>query len=175
MVVALLGVSVPSSGKGIFASSVQSSESEELGALFLSHPTKTELEWTHHYAHIQSIDAYIGNMHLPDGSIVADTYGNCTPQIVTSVPNSKVFVITNDRDFQRVLADPLTFGAHYLFVPQPVGVGLTDALNEEYPTLYAHGAGFAKLVHQFNADGICATYRLYRVTGHNGLTAQTAG
>ena len=81
-------------------------------------------------------------------------------------------MITNDRDFQRVLADPLTFGAHYLFVPQPVGVGLTDALNEEYPTLYAHGAGFAKFVHQFNADGICATYRLYRVTGHNGLTAQ---
>ncbi len=171
VVVALLGVSVPLSGRGIFASTVQSSESTELGALFLAHPTKTEVQWTHHYAHIESIDAYIGNMNLPDGSIVADTYGNCTPQIVTSVPNSKVFVIINDRDFQRVLADPLTFGAHYLFVPQPVGVGLVDALNEEYPTLYANGAGFAKLVHQFNADGICATYRLYRVTGHNGQTA----
>ncbi len=170
VVVALLGVSVPLSGKGIFASSVQSSESTELGALFLSHPTKTEQQWTHHYAHIQSIDTYIGNMHTADGSIVADTYGNCTPQIVTSVPNSKVFVIINDRDFQRVLADPLTFGAHYLFVPQPVGVGVDDALNEEYPTLYANGAGFAKLVHQFKNDGICATYRLYRVTGHNGLT-----
>ncbi len=170
VVVVLLGVSVPLGGKGIFAKSVQSSESTELGALFLSHPTKTEVQWTHHYAHIQSIDAYIGHMHLPDGSIVADTYGNCTPQIVTSVPNSKVFVIINDRDFERVLADPLTFGAHYLFVPQPVGVGLVDALNEEYPTLYANGAGFAKLVHQFNPDGICAPYRLYRVTGHNGQT-----
>ena len=173
VVVVLLGLSVASSGKGIFASSVQSSESTELGALFLAHPTKTELQWTHHYAHIQSIDAYIGNMHLADGSIVADTYGNCTPQIVTSVPNSKVFVIINDRDFQRVLADPLTFGAHYLFVPQPVGVGVDDALNEEYPTLYANGAGFAKLVHQFKNDGICATYRLYRVTGHNGLNSES--
>ncbi|MGO8861211.1 MAG: hypothetical protein ACLQRH_10675 [Acidimicrobiales bacterium] len=173
VVVALLGVSVPSAGRGIFAGTVQSSESTELGALFLAHPTKTEVQWTHHYAHIQSIDAYIGNMHLPDGSIVADTYGNCTPQIVTSVPNSKVFVIINDRDFQRILADPLTFGAHYLFVPQPVGVGLVDALNEKYPTLYANGAGFAKLVHQFNSDGICAPYRLYRVTGHNGQTAQS--
>ena len=172
VVVALLGVSVPLSGKGIFAKSVQSSESTELGALFLSHPTKTELQWTHHYAHIQSIDAYIGKMHIADGSIVADTYGNCTPQIVTSVPNSKVFVIINDRDFQRVLADPLTFGAHYLFVPQPVGVGVDDALNEEYPTLYASGAGFAKLVHQFKNDGICANYRLYRLTGHNGLTSE---
>jgi len=171
VVLALLGVSVPSAGWGIFANTVQSSESVELGALFLSHPTKTEVQWTHHYAHIQSIDAYIGNMHLPDGSIVADTYGNCTPQIVTSVPNSKVFVIINDRDFQRVLADPLTFGAHYLFVPQPVGVGLVDALNEQYPTLYANGAGFAKFVHQFDADGICAPYRLYRVTGHDGRTA----
>ena len=173
VLVALVGLSVPSTGKGIFASSVQSSESTELGALLLSHPSKTELQWTHHYAHIQSIDAYIGNMRLADGSIVADTYGNCTPQIVTSVPNSKVFVISNDRGFQRVLDDPLTFGAHYLFVPQPVGYGVDDALNEEYPTLYAKGAGFAKLVHQFNSDGICATYRLYRVTGHNGLTSES--
>lgn len=175
VVVALLGLSVPSTGKGIFASSVQSSESQELGALFMSHPTKADLQYEHHFAHIQSIDTYIENMHLPDGSIVADTYGNCTPQIVTSVPDSKVFVIINDRDFQKVLADPLTFGAHYLFVPQPVGVGLVDALNEEYPTLYANGAGFAKLVHQFNADGICAPYRLYRVTGHNGQTAENNG
>ena len=102
---------------------MQSSEPTELGALFLAHPTKAELLWTHHYAHIQAIDSYIGKMNLPDGSIVADTYGNCTPQIVTSVPNSKIFVIINDRDFQRVLADPLTFGAHYLFVPQPSASG----------------------------------------------------
>lgn len=170
-VVALLGVSAVSSGMGIFAGSVQSSESTELGALFLSHPTKNEKQWTHHYALIQSIDAYIGNMDLPDGSIVADTYGNCTPQIVTSVPNSKIFVIINDRDFERVLADPLTFDAHYLFVPDPGGVGAVDALNEQYPTLYKDGAGFAKLVHQFKTDGICATYRLYRVTGHNGRTS----
>ena len=67
--------------------------------------------------------------------------GTAHPEIVTSVPNSKVFVIINDRDFQRVLADPLTFGAHYLFVPQPVGVGLVDALNEEYPTLYKTARG----------------------------------
>ena len=168
--VVLLGVSVPLAGKGIFAASVQSSESVELGALFLAHPTKTELQWTHHFPHIQSIDTYIDHMGLQDGSIVADTYGNCTPQIVTSVPNSKVFIITNDRDFQRVVSDPLTFGAHYLLVPQPVGVGLVDALNEHYPSLYENGAGFAKLVHQFPPDGICAPYRLYRVTRHNGRT-----
>jgi hypothetical protein len=166
VVVLLLGVSVPSTGLGIFAGTVQSSESVELGALFLAHPTKTQVQWTNHFAHIQSIDSYFAKLHVPDGSIVADTYGDCTPQIVTSVPNSKVFVITNDRDFEKVVADPLTFGAHYLLVPQPVGVGLVDALNERYPTLYANGAGFAKLVHQFPSDGTCAVYRLYRVTGH---------
>jgi hypothetical protein len=166
----LLGPSVPLTGKGIFANSMQSSESTELGALFLAHPTLLQRQWTHHFAHILSIDRYIGAMHLRDGSIVADTDGNCTPQIVTSVPNSKVFVITNDRDFQRVVASPLTFGAHYLFVPQPVGAGLVDPLNIEYPTLYDTGAGFATLVHQFNSDGQCAVYRLYRVTGTNGQT-----
>jgi hypothetical protein len=171
-VVILLGVSVPTSGKGIFANGTQSSESTELGALLLAHPSKIQLLFTRHFAHIQSIDAYIGDMHLPDGSIVAGTFADCTPQIVTSVPNSKIFVITNDRDFQQVVADPLTFGAHYLLVPQNIGVGLVDPLNERYPTLYANGAGFAKLVHQFNSnDGTCAVYRLYRVTGHNGQTA----
>jgi hypothetical protein len=160
--------SLITSEQGIFAKNVQSSESEELGALLLAHPTLKDRQFRKHYAHIESIDAYIGRMHLPNGSIVADTFGECTPQIVTTVPNPKVFVITNDRDFKRVLADPLTFHAHFLLVPSPIGVGDLDALNVAYPSLYRTGAGFATFVHAFPTDGICADYRLYRVIGHPG-------
>jgi hypothetical protein len=168
-VLMVVAPSIPASGMGIFASSIQSSESVELGGLVLAHPNEKDQQFARHYAHIQAIDAYIGGMHLADGSIVVDTFGSCTPQIVTTVPNPKVFVITNDRDFKRVLADPLTFQAHYLLDPQPVGVDTLDALNVAYPNLYKDGAGFSRLVHQFGSDGTCAVYRLYQVTGHPGL------
>ena len=160
--------SVPSSGLGIFAHGVRSSESVDLGALLLAHPNQTAVQFSHHYRHIGAIDTYLARMNLPSGSVVADTFGQCTPQIVSSVPDERIFVITNDRDFQKVVADPLTFHAHYLFVPQPVGVGLADALNVAHAGLYDNGGGFATLVHEFSSDGICAVYRLYRVTGHPG-------
>ncbi len=167
-VVLAVGPSLPGSVIGLFSKNIQSSESQELGALLLAHPTVQDRQYQHHYAYIQSVDRYIGGMHLPDGSIVVDTFGSCTPQIVTTVPNPKVFVITNDRDFKQVLADPLTFHAHYLLDPAPTGVDTSDAINVAYPSLFATGAGFATLAHTFRSDGICAIYRLYRVTGHPG-------
>jgi hypothetical protein len=88
------------------------------------------------------------------------------------VPNPKVFVIPNDRDFQKVLADPLTFHAHYIIVPPSTGTNVNTATVKAYPTLYDTGAGFATMVHQFNPSGtgLCPTLRLYRVTGHPNLT-----
>lgn len=168
-VIVVGAASIPASALGIFAKkNVQSTESQELGALFLSHPSLSQRQFANHYAHIESVDAYLENMHLAPGSIVVDTFGECTPQIVTTVTDPKIFVITNDRDFKQVLADPLTFHAHYLLSPKPTGADVNDALNVAYPTLYQNGAGFATLFHQFRSDGICSPYRLYRVTGHPG-------
>jgi hypothetical protein len=75
-----------------------------------------------------------------------------------------LFVIHNDRDFQRVLDDPLTFHAHYLMV-QGAGSAQTDAVGEQYPQL-ARGVSWAKLTHTFPAKGLCVSFRLYRVVGH---------
>ncbi len=158
--------SIPSAGIGMFSSKVHSSEATELGGLLLAHPNKTERQFVGHYRHIESIDSYLDRLDLAGGAIVADTAGNCTPQIVTSVANPRMFVITSDRDFQEVLADPLTFHATYLLDPEPAGVDVDDALNVEYPNLFQTGDGFARLVHQFPSDGTCADYRLYKVIGH---------
>ena len=168
--VIVVGVaSIPASALGIFAKKdIQSTESQELGALVLAHPDLEQRQFADHYGHIESIDAYLDSMHLPEGSIVVDTFGECTPQIVTTVTDPRIFVITNDRDFKQVLSDPLTFHAHYLLSPRPTGADVNDALNVAYPNLYQNGAGFSTLVHQFRSDGICAPYRLYRVTGHPG-------
>jgi hypothetical protein len=165
-VIVVIGSSIPASAIGMFSANVHGNEAQELGALLLPHPDLQDRQYQHHYPHILSIDAYIDRMHLRGGSIVVDTFGNCTPQIVTTVANPKVFVITSDRDFKQVLADPLTFGAHYLLDPQPVGVDALDALNVAYPNLYKNGAGFATRVHEFPSDGICSNYRLLRVVGH---------
>ena len=79
------------------------------------------------------------------------------------------------RDFKQVLADPLTFGAHYLLEdPQPVGVDTLDALNVAYPSLYKDGAGFAGPRVHVPSDGICSHYRLLRVVGHPRAIDQAA-
>ncbi len=168
LVIVVIGASIPAAALGMFSKSIHGNEAQELGALLLEHPNLQARQYERHYSHILSIDAYLDGMHLPDGSIVVDTFGNCTPQIVTTVRNPRIFVITSDRDFKRVLADPLSFHAHYLLDPQPAGVDALDALNVAYPDLYKNGAGFATFVHQFQSDGICSPYRLYRVNAHTG-------
>jgi hypothetical protein len=82
--------------------------------------------------------------------------------VQTNVHNPRVFVITNDRDFQRILDDPLTFHAHYLLA----SVGSSnDSVAQQYPNL-GEGTQWATLVHTFPARGFCNQFDLYRVTGH---------
>ena len=72
------------------------------------------------------------------------------------------FVITSDRDFQRVLADPPTFKAHYLLVPPTGGYGGLDAVNRAYPRLYDRGVAGTHLVTTFHETG-CPKLRLFKV------------
>jgi len=114
------------------------------------------------YADIELISRYISAQNFPIGDVVIDTGQDCVPNIVTNVTNPRVFVITNDRDYQRVLDDPLTFGAHFL-----VGAtgSLTDSVSQQYPGL-AKGVSWARPVHTFSETYFCPKLTLYRVTGH---------
>src|ERR1700688_417964 len=102
-------------------------------------------------------------MHLPNGSIVVDNQVGCVPEILTSIADGKVFVIPNDRDFQEVLADPLTFGAHFLMVS--AGSRNPDLVRAAYPNLDRPGA-VTELVHEIAPRGDCPALQLYRVVGH---------
>ncbi len=91
------------------------------------------------------------------------TTNKCVPFLVTNMTEPRVFVIHNDRDFQRVLADPLTFHAHYLLV----GLGINnDAILDQYPNVGT--ASWVKLVHTFKfpTGDFCDGYRLFHVVGH---------
>jgi len=134
-----------------------------LGMIF-DHPlTGTDLGTKDLWSTVQGLADYITRMHLADHQIILDTFPQCAPNLVLQASDPKVFVITNDRDFQRVLADPLAFHTHYILTPDPTGLNGLGAISRLYPTLYATGDGFSRLVHQFSGGHACPTYRLYRV------------
>jgi hypothetical protein len=166
-----LAPSLPTTVVGMFNRVVGFEELQELGYVFHRPLTKADRTDQQHYATILKISDYIAGLHLPDGDIVVDNFSGCVPEIIMNVPNPKVFVIPNDRDFQKVLGDPLTFHAHYIMLPPSTGLWVNTATAKTYPGLYATGAGFATKVHQFNRDGsgLCPAFRLYRVTGHPNM------
>jgi hypothetical protein len=110
----------------------------------------------------EGITAYLDAKHLPRGSVIMDTGSPCVSMIVLATHDPKQFVITNDRDFKPILADPALFRAKYLLVPHNAGIGGLNAINRAFPTMYESGAGIAELEHEFTDSG-CPTYRLYRV------------
>jgi len=163
-----LGPSVPNTAAGMFAPVIGFEELEELGYVF-HHPLSAQDRINKaHYPTILNIAGYIASLHLPVGDVLTDNSVGCIPEVIVNVPNPKVFVIPNDRDFQRTLADALTWHAHYILASPNSWLGVNSAISKAYPSLYATGSGFSTLVKTLNptGDGLCPSLRLYRVTGH---------
>lgn len=164
----LVGPSVPATAAGIWNPHVGWQEMQLLGSsVFHRNLSPLERDFGDHYEHIRELSNYISNMDLSNGQIVVDNFSQCIPETIVNVANSEVFVIPNDRDYQRILADPLTFGSHYILIPNPTGTNSETTTVRAYPSLYKNGAGFARLVHTFEVGPDCGgSYRLYRVVGH---------
>jgi hypothetical protein len=109
----------------------------------------------------KAIAADIDRRNFPSGSVVTDTFSPCISGMLMNSKHPHQFVITSDRDFQRVLADPITFHARYLIVPPRGGFGDLDAVNRAYPGLYANGRD-STLVTQYHEPG-CPAFRLYKL------------
>ncbi len=107
---------------------------------------------------------YLEGLHLQNGDVLTDDAFDCMATAIVRSSNPKIFVITNDSDFAKILADPLTWQTHYVVVPQPSR--LYNAVDAAYPDLYRNGAGFSKLVRSFPPTGLCPPLRLYKVTAH---------
>jgi hypothetical protein len=110
----------------------------------------------------REVARYIDSLHLPTASVLVDTF-NGGP-IVLSSAQPQQFVITSDRDFQIVLADPALYGIKLVLVPTPTGLGQLNAVNREFPSLYETGRPLGCLVRQFTNTGTQRpTWRLYAV------------
>ena len=116
----------------------------------------------HRWADSTAVARYLDRRRLAHGSVLVDNFSPCVPYMILGSHYPEQFVIPNDRDYQRVLADPPTFHASYFLVPAIAGFGALDAVNRAYPTMYTDGAGIATLVNEFRPGG-CPPFRLYQL------------
>ena len=85
--------------------------------------------------------------------------------VVAASKKPTTFVVPSDPDFVRMVNDPAAHGVKYLLTVPPTGRGLSDALNQRYPTLYETGADVATLELEIPNDGDSQPdWRLYRVS-----------
>jgi hypothetical protein len=111
----------------------------------------------------REVSAYMDSLHLGRGTVLLDDFYGFV--IVMSSSNQDQYVITSDRDFQQVLADPAANGIKYVLIPSNNGLASLDAINRAYPHAYATGQGIGTLAKTFHDPSDAATnWRLYRVT-----------
>ena len=110
----------------------------------------------------REIAEYLDNLDLPESSVITDTvYGFA---VVAASKKPKTFVVPSDPDFVRLLNDPPAHGIKYLLAVPPTGRGVSDALNQRYPTLYETGSEVATIELEIPNDGDSQPdWRLYRV------------
>lgn len=103
----------------------------------------------------------IDSLDPAHGEVLLDEATLGSMAIVLNAPDQRDYVIDSDRDFQRAVSDPGTWGVRYLLIPDPRLAGF-DALHDQYPTLYENGGGISHLVRQWESAET-ANYRLYEL------------
>ncbi len=174
VIIVLFGASIVTATAGMFNPRVGVEESRNLGFVVHGTGSKVDRGYADDFQRSQNIASAVSSLRLPDGDVIVDNSSPCVPLAIVLSPNPKVFVVPNDRDFQRILADPITFHAHYILVP-PSNEGSLLATTRQYPELYDRGqdtAGqrFATLARSFAGSGGCPAFRLYRVTAETPVS-----
>jgi hypothetical protein len=140
-------------------------EEAQIGWIFRAHPNATDIASKNSYNWVLAMGDWFTSRHLPDGDVLTDA-ASCMSNLIVTIAQPKLFVIPNDRDYQQILADPISFHTNYILEADPQGQAGTD-LATQYPNLWSTGAGFTKMVHQFPNRSACPEFRLFRVLGHS--------
>lgn len=93
----------------------------------------------------------------PHLKVLIDTFTSFG--VIPYVNRPSQFVMTADLDFHAALLNPLGQVNAFL-VPQPTGVGTLNALNRQYPGLWAGKVPWTRLIKQFPGP---YHYRLYAI------------
>ena len=167
----LLLPSIATTVRGMSDPVLATEETQLLGFIFHKHQTAEDRQERLQYSSMQAISNDLSRYHFGDGQVIVDNFAGCIPYVILMSPNPRIFVIPNDRQFQRILADPLTFGVHYILDNDPSSTGSLAATNIAYPGLWKSGAGFAHEVRDIPASGQCPQFKLYRVVRHPNQVA----
>lgn len=97
------------------------------------------------------------------GLIAMDTFRGFS--IYMTASDRSIFVITSDEDFEASVNQPDVYHVEYFLVPQPVGEGALDRINQLYPTLWSNGGGFAVQVADLGGADHWRLFRIVRPTG----------
>jgi hypothetical protein len=163
----ILAAGMPAGALAVLSPDTNQADAYPLQALLTRGSLTTEQElavkrWTTD----REVAAYIDSMHPGRGSVLVDDFLGFVIVMASEHPDQ--FVITPDRDFQAILADPAQAGVRYVLVPPDRDLGSLDAVNRAYPHIYDSGAGIATLTNQFNdASDLGRNWRLYRLTPQN--------
>lgn len=96
------------------------------------------------------------------GTVLMDSFLAFPLYLTVAQPDR--FVITSDLDFKDTVKNPVG-KVRYLIIPKPQELGLSDALNVAWPTMFETGADIATLVGQIRTSTSVSSYewRLYEV------------
>jgi hypothetical protein len=163
--IVLMSLSIQAGYRAVMDPTINVGYAAELQALVQRGPlTQAERLASLRFVTDHQVSRYVDSLHLGPGAVLVDDFLGF--DIVMSSSNTQQYVITSDRDFQQVLADPAGNGVRYFLVPSEQALGKLDAVNRAYPGAYANGGGLGTLVKQFNSVSDDATdWRLYRVNG----------
>ncbi len=155
-VVVVLGLSNVSTALTLGDPTISSDESPAVQAL-ASNKTVEELGYPTSIQIGAAVAPRVEALDRDKGLIACDSTV-CFP-IILNAKDPKMFVVTSDRDFQAVIAQPQVYHVKYFLVANSG----RDELNIVYPGLWEDGAGFSSYVGDVG-DG----FRLYRITGPTG-------
>ena len=94
---------------------------------------------------VREVSAYVERLPSP-GTVLLDAYQGFAIPLVSAHPTR--YVVTSDRDFAYSALHP-SATVRYVLVPAPTGLGRSDRINRQYPSLWHDGASWAQLVRQF--------------------------
>jgi hypothetical protein len=159
-----LAAGVPTGALAVLSPLTNPTDAYQLQALLNQGPQTTDQQLaSKRWMTDRSVAAYIDSLHPGRGSVLVDDFLGFV--IVMTSNHPEQFVITPDRDFQPILADPAQAGVRYLLVPPDRQLGSLDALNRAYPHLYDDGGGIATLVREFDdVSDLGTNWRLYSLT-----------
>jgi hypothetical protein len=109
-----------------------------------------------------NVAQHIDALRLRNGSVLLDNSDSCVPFIVLLSAHPAQFIIPNDRDFEKTVADPVGFAVKYILSVPNSGLGQLDAINRSYPGFYDNGQGIASLDTNLGG-GPCPDFKLYKV------------